>query len=88
MLKLKCGMKIKLNNGRHIHYGYMSAFGDPIFRLDGIKTKITIIDDQLYSVSDVDYDEPRFPLREDFQATEFFKKYTYDFYVSALLEKD
>lgn len=78
-LKLNPNLKIKLNNGKHIHYNYMSDFDNPIFRLDETEIKITIIDDKLYYVSDGDYDEPEFQLKEDYQATEFFKKYSYNF---------
>ena len=81
-------MEIELNNGRKIFYRYMSDFDNPIFKLDGDKNKITIIDDKLYSVSSDDYDEPGSPLREDWQASEFFSKHTYDFFKSRFFVKE
>jgi hypothetical protein len=86
-LPLEKDFKIELNNGREIFFKYMSDVDNPIFKLDGDKNKITIIDDELYSVSVGDYDEPDCPLREDFQATDFFAKYSYDFFKSCFSER-
>ncbi|SFZ97656.1 hypothetical protein MNB_SV-5-65 [hydrothermal vent metagenome] len=86
-LILQDDLRIKLNNGREIFFKYMSDFDNPIFKLDGDKNKVTIIDDELYSVSGGDYDEPDCPLREEFQATEFFAKYTYNFFKASFVER-
>jgi len=80
--------EITLNNGKTLQFKYMSDFDNPIFQLDGGLSKATIIDDTLYSVSSGGYDEPVCPLREDYQATEFFKKYTYNFFKACFIERE
>lgn len=86
-LQLGKDLNIELNNGRKIIFKYMSEFGNPIFKLEKSDLKITIIDDMLYSISSNDWDEPDSPLIDDFQATEFFSKYTYDFFKSSIANR-